>query len=186
MAASNPISVEGAAATMTYYAGLVGPANTRVTLIFVFGGDIVLLPDENASALGRTDIHIDNLLVGYSCSSVENGVDDNAACADNEPPIPGGFALGVTIGDNGLSPWIPIQLDAETGVTAGVTLAEVDPYIYIDPSNPLASEYTLLISAGVANSPPLSSAPEPSSLAMLVTTLSLGFVVAWRRVEGGL
>ena len=60
------------------------------------------------------------------------------------------------------------------GISAEAGFASVDPLIFIDPSFPGASRYSILVSPGVGNES--SSAPEPSGLALV----ALGALMVWR------
>jgi hypothetical protein len=82
-----------------------------------------------------------------------------------------------------------VHLEAEAGGSLGGTgdfdggTATVDPYLYVDPSFPNASEYSILVSPGIGNAPP-GGIPEPASWAlMLLGMAGIGGVL---RVRGPL
>jgi PEP-CTERM motif len=67
---------------------------------------------------------------------------------------------------------VELAVSADAGDASGFQFgsAYLDPYFSIDPSNPNADQYSILVSPGIGNSP-ISGAPEPSTWAMLL----LGF-----------
>ena len=87
----------------------------------------------------------------------------------------GTLSMQMAVGDIG-TVWIQTDIDTEAGVSGcpgvncvqGVATASAsaDPYIYIDPNTPNASEYSIVVSQGIGNVP-LGSTPEPSSLMLL-------------------
>ena len=66
---------------------------------------------------------------------------------------------------------------------SGLAEAYADPYIYIDPAFLSAhSGYTVSVSTGIGNAPPVSAVPEPEAYAMLLLGLGLlGSVSRHRR-----
>ena len=66
---------------------------------------------------------------------------------------------------------------------AGSAYAYADPYIYIDPSTPNASLYSIVVSPGIGNVP-LGSTPEPSSLMLLGTGVAGLAGVVRRKIKG--
>jgi len=88
----------------------------------------------------------------------------------------GTLAVQMAVGDVG-TVWIQTDIDTEAGVSGcptpnlcvqGVATASAlaDPYLYIDPTTPNASQYSIVVSQGIGNTP-LGSTPEPSSLLLL-------------------
>ena len=74
-----------------------------------------------------------------------------------------------------------LTLDAAAsagGIGAEAGFASVDPLIFIDPSFPGASRYSIVVSPGVGNDLPSIPAPEPPGLALV----ALGAFMAWRRL----
>ncbi len=59
-----------------------------------------------------------------------------------------------------------VDLDEVAKGATGWAYAYADPYIYIDPNTPNASQYSIVVSQGIGNTP-LGTTPEPSSLMLL-------------------
>jgi hypothetical protein len=75
-----------------------------------------------------------------------------------------------------------VTMEVNSGVlNAGSASAFLDPYFYIDPTFAFASEYSVIVSAGIGNTPP-GSVPEPSTWAMLLIGFAgLGYAEYARR-----
>ena len=82
----------------------------------------------------------------------------------------GTLAIPMAVGDIGT-----VTVDNNLGLSlvtyplvaqVGSGAAYADPYIYVDPNDPNASLYSIVVSPGVGNVP-LGNTPEPSSLVLL-------------------
>ena len=100
--------------------------------------------------------------------------------------------MQMAVGDIG-TVWIETDIDTEAGISGcptpncvqGLATASAlaDPYIYIDPTTPNASQYSIVVSQGIGNTPS-GSTPEPSSLILLGSGLAgLGGVLRRRLIR---
>jgi hypothetical protein len=173
--------VEGSAPDTIYYFEFVGPPGINIPIIFSTAGYTNASASQFGIAQAESEIGVEgggrgNLFFGYACAFVGNG----SPCINGYPPINQTAVLNI-LSDNE----VQVELTASASAFGsfgedGLASADADPYFYIDPTFPLASEFTLVISAGVGNSP-LTGIPEPSTLAMLGAG-ALGFI--FRRYRG--
>lgn len=162
-------------ASVSYYFSSLGPPDIDVPVIFEASGGVTGLESGSASLYG-----------GFALAEIV-GLTAGRACLANGPvgcsPAEGedrSFSIRQTV----LAPsnnFENIYIYASASVnrhafagdrsTTALTLS-VDPIVYIDPSFPLADEFSIVVSPGVGNPPPSAPAiPEPTSLALLLTGL---------------
>lgn len=159
-------------ADLSYYFEIVGPSAVSIPIII----------DANLSAS-----IIYNSSGGTGANArffIQGGGANFIYCVDSDNPNPYNCSgesevlCSSCVVDLNLPP--NIEILAESGVAAAALQGEnavaiVDPSIYINPIFSLADEYAVLLSPGIGNPPP-GSVPEPTSLALLATSLLLGFV----------
>jgi hypothetical protein len=75
---------------------------------------------------------------------------------------------------------VHIEVSAQNGGSDGGASAFADPYIYVDPSDPNAANYSVVVSQGVGNT--ASNTPEPGTLVLV--GVALGGVFLFRRRRG--
>jgi hypothetical protein len=76
---------------------------------------------------------------------------------------------------------VAFGVPSNVGTGAGLALATVDPYVEIDPSFPMADQFSLVFSPYIGNAVAAPTAvPEPSAL-VLMSSVMLAFVAARRR-----
>ncbi len=79
----------------------------------------------------------------------------------------GTFAVPMQVGDVAtIDMSTLVSLWEGAAGASGSAVAYADPYIYIDPNTPNASQYSIVVSDGIGNNP-LGTTPEPSSLLLL-------------------
>ena len=99
----------------------------------------------------------------------------NATCGTSGSAFSGTLSTRARSGQLGDT----LLLDAAVsvgGISAEAGFASVDPLIFIDPSFPGASRYSILVSPGVGNESSSAPAREPSGLALV----ALGALMVWR------
>ena len=125
---------------------------------------------------------------GYLCESSNLGILSPVEQAQMITPSTqcglGSVLLNATLDTNTLYSFV---MYAGAGVGCGAAdcaasaSSVVDPSIYIDPTTPGAADYSILLSDGVGNPPPI-SAPEPGANGLLL--LGMAFVLAIRKRAG--
>ena len=100
----------------------------------------------------------------------------------------GGFVTSLNISNTyemtADSPFsVQITDEASAGIdpilTASSASASIDPLFFIDPSDPNASEYSILLSPGVGNAP--AATPLPAAFPLFATSLGGLGLLGWRR-----
>ena len=140
--------------------------------------------DPNNSNIASASINLFGIS-GVGGAIINNGPADSACSAspDNTDvgDCFGGFddelALTLTSG-SAERVFLQIIVSASSN-SAGNATASIDPFIFVDPSFANAGDYTITVSDGVANAPPV---PEPSAWALSLACLgALGAVRSRRR-----
>lgn len=146
----------GSSATALYRFQVVGPLD---------GVDVPLLIDYRLTATGTDDaVAIARIIInaGTTFSSVE-------ACSDFRPgslcdgptEVQSTFSLTVKTGSRFDSVTLYAEAQAAvTGVSLESAIALSDPYIHVDPAFADAALYSVIVSSGFANAPPV---PEPAA-----------------------
>jgi hypothetical protein len=161
---------------------IVGPLRTTpINVFFVPTGQGNINVDASGYSTG-IDLSLatgGDYAIAETCISInvdEHGETDTNCAQPGAAPITNpGTTTSMLIQPNTL---VPLILSAAIGETFAsspidgsnaVVLVNgfVDPYTFVDPMDPMASEYTVVLSDGIGNSPPSSSVPEPSGLALL-------------------
>jgi hypothetical protein len=142
--------------SLIYYVGVVGPAG-NLNVPIIISGTTTLMAAPGGSAL-------------VQISSVEND------CPGGIQPKCGtqSFTYSADIFANGYIKIGFIESAFESG--SGTASASIDAYIYIDPTFPLASEYSLVFDDGFGDQP----IPEPNSMSLLVSSI-FGLLIFRRR-----
>jgi hypothetical protein len=164
-------------ANLSYYISIVGPSGL-VPIDFTARGT---LAQSYATGSASTQLYIEgdiddqlsvdiwgqqsislsgdqNPLTGSANAFTLSGTTEEAA----NTQILVGMSIGINVETNGPYP-------------TGSASAYLDPIFYIDPTFPDASEYSIVISPGIGNSP-VSGVPEPSTWAMMLLGVAgLGF-----------
>ena len=155
-------------AVLKYYVEFTGPA--RFVLIDVTGSAYVT---QTIPGIGGASV---DLFVGSG--SAINELFSYSSTGEGSKPSTSSY--NYTTGEPTGVP-VSVEIEAYAGVDYDYGLnfysigAYIDPYFSIDPSNPDASAYSMMVSPGVGNSP---AAPEASTWVMII----LGFAgVAWVR-----
>jgi PEP-CTERM motif len=168
-----------------YSFGVTGPSGTLVPVNAIAEGSVTTTITTFQSAYGMVQLQMSGpgLSPINDVISVVNGQLTQATGAG----IPAGFDPGLFSIGNTL--WLQPNLSytvVQNSLTGsgealdgdGSALAWIDPYFYIDPTFSLASEYSVVVSAGIGNTP---AVPEPSTWAMMILGfLGLG-LLAYRR-----
>ena len=164
-------------------------ASAVVTYSFeVIGGnpsDIVpVLIATSLSSLGSDPTHG----IGFAELSVHTGaagdsfvaVCSNATCGTTASSFSGTLRTRARSGDT--SNELTLQVQASTGdsLLATSASASADPFIFIDPSFPGASLYSIAVSPGVGNAE-ITAAPEPGTMGLLLGAAALLAAVRRRR-----
>ena len=181
-AGTGSVEYLGSSSELIYEAQVTGPAGTQVPVNFASTGSA----SSSGAGLSESAFFLDALPAGgfayqfIACSDSQN---PNACSQIGSPNSSFNVTQQLL-----LTPGVPVEifLLASSGSfdTPGNSFAsaQVDPYIYIDPSFANADQYSIEVSAGVGNSPP--PVPEPSTLALLGTG-ALGLVGVARRKGAG-
>jgi hypothetical protein len=168
-----------------YYVQIAGPTNTIVPVI-VEGNVSTETAGFDTTAILNADANEDVvdpglpspssiLLAAEACSNFDRGV--TGACIPN-------VLINNTIlvqSNDILDVTLSASASAAFGTSLDIAFAFADPSFEIDPTFPLADEFSINISPGVGNPIPTTpSVPEPNALALLNTALAaLGFI-RWR------
>jgi hypothetical protein len=167
----------GSSATALYRFQVVGPAD---------GVDVPLLIDYRLTATGTNDaVAIARIIInaGTTFSGVE-------ACSDFRPgslcdgPTDEQSTFRLTVKTGSRFDSVTLYAEAQaavTGFSQESALALSDPYIHVDPAFADAALYSVLVSPGFGNAPPV---PEPAALWLLVPGL---LWLRWpaQRLRGG-
>ena len=82
--------------------------------------------------------------------------------------------------NSGTAVMVQILVEANGNALAvGSASASADPFIFIDPTDPNASEYAIIVSDGVGNA--LATTPLPATLPLFSTGLGALGLLGWRR-----
>jgi hypothetical protein len=174
---------------LSYSIQIVGP--TGVTVPPIVKGSVAtsaasFAPTGNIASSGyieivdpALDLNPSSLLLKVTaCSNINNGIVDanciSSMLVDGLIPVQSNDILDVTLGAGA-------DVELTGPVTANLASAFADPSFEIDPSFPLADEFSIVLSPGIGNpvAPP-SSVPGPGSVVLLGTALS-GFAACRRR-----
>jgi hypothetical protein len=164
--------------TLSYYIEVVGPqTGISVPVIFQASAQTTTSNSLYAGASSSAELHLGN---GYiaEAASYDGGAEAGFQSSFN---VTDEFQLDAN------SAFMQVEMLVAAGVlsygqeggSAGAS-ATLDPYFYIDPSFANASEYSILTSSEIGNSP-LSTTPLPSTLWMLLPTLIGISLLGYRR-----
>ncbi len=101
-----------------------------------------------------------------------------ASCSDE---FEGNLEFTMASGTTGLV-YMQIIVGASAN-SGGAASASIDPFIFVDPLFANAADYSITVSDGVANAPPVSGVPEPGVWALLLAGLGGLGVTLRRRVS---
>ena len=172
----NKDAASGADAFLTYYFTVVGSTFGQTIPIDISGSlfaSATTGPADSVSALAAISV---TTALDYDSAEVQAASPANGT-AFSSPVLHVNF-LG---GDQYLN---FVQLHTYATGYGGFAQASADPYIYIDPSFANASNYSIVVSQGIGNSPASPSAtPEPVSFALAGIGL-IGVALIRRRKVG--
>jgi hypothetical protein len=177
-AGTGSVEYLGSSSELIYEAQVTGPPGTQVPVNFSSAGSA----SSSGAGLSESAFFLDALPTGgfayqfIACSDSQN---PNACSQIGNPNSSFNVTQQLL-----LTPGVPVEifLLASSGSFdnpgSSFASAQVDPYIYIDPSFANADQYSIEVSDGVGNSPP--PVPEPATLALLGTG-ALGLIGNARR-----
>ena len=166
--------------TAEYYFEVVGPANVEVPLTVSAAA---------ALSLGVATPNVAQLYVGNASGPLltENACYGAIAINCAGASFQSGFSVTapITVESNQIGDNVQLSLSVNantlfSGASSDIQSGYIDPVITIDPSFSLASEFQLVFSPGVGNSP--SSVPEPATIALFA--IGLAGLAAFRRTCG--
>ena len=166
--------------TLDYYVEIVGPPGLVTVGVNSTGRATASVENPTYTASGTATVQI----FGYAGSLVTD-----TASADAPTTPSDSFNLSTTIQESANSEF-EVILDVDASVMTSVGKASgygfVDPYFFIPISDPNASDYTILTSNGIGNSP-VPEVPEPSTWAMMLLGFAgLGFAGYRSRKAGSI
>ena len=173
-ASSPPIDVNG-----NHGAGTSASVTYSFQVIGGNPGDIVpILIATNLSSLGTDPTHGS----GFAELSVHTGaagdsfvvVCSNATCGTTSRTFSGTLSTRARSGDVGDTLTLLASTSTGDSLNSESASASADPSIFVDPSSPSASQYSIVLSAGVGNG--IASVPEPRSSVLI----ALGGLILWR------
>jgi len=155
--------------SIQYHFSVVGPTNVLVPLIVTASGQLSGFSDANNNTAFLTFVTSESNLFAGTCLFA------NLNCTYGTDPLSVNAAMSTMSNyENGI--FMTLSLVANgTGSVSGF----LDPIVQIDPSFDRASEFQLLFSPGVGNSP-FAVVPEPGTLALLGSSV-IGLGLARRR-----
>jgi hypothetical protein len=158
------------AAQMTYYFEFAGPQES-ITVDFLGAayafGDVTNIGGEWGASSG---VELNGVQIASAC---EQGV-NNSFCGQQQLSNGEVFSYQTVLSSNTqYSIFLHSNALASPGSYAN---SGADPYIYLDPSTPLANQLTLELSGGIGNQ--ASSIPEPSTVALIGVGLG---ILLWKR-----
>ena len=170
----NKDASSGADAFLTYYFTVAGSTFGQIIPIDIAGSLFVSASTGITDDIGAGASITVTTALNQDSASLQASSDTNGS-ASSSPLLHVDFYGG----DQYLN---FVQLTAAASGYGGSAQAFADPYIYVDPNYANASDYSIVVSQGIANTP-VSATPEPSSLAL--AGVALGCVVLLRRKKAG-
>ena len=169
--ASGEFTGANASASVIYQIQLSGPLNIGIPIIVHVGalsttvsrsgGGIGTVAGSNAYLTISNDDASFNNTFGFSANYTAHAVDQFGSPFDTS----NNFVTDTHLTTRANADLLTITMDTITRVSSSYNAsvkanAQLDPYIYIDPSFPDAALYSIQISPGIANTP----VPEPATL----------------------
>ena len=157
-----------AAAGLTYSFEVLGGSPGDIVPIFI-ATTLATTGTDPSHAFGFATLQVHT----GAAADISLAVCSNASCGTAGSSFSGAVSTRARSGDAGNA--LTLQVQAATGdsIVSGSASASADPFIFIDPSFPGASRYSVEVSPGIGNS---AAVPEPSSgtlLAVGVLTCSV-------------
>jgi hypothetical protein len=182
----NPLSDPAIAiASLEYSFVVAGPVLTTVPVIIAGSLTTSANTSNPGSASAVAEILLNDLTSGrevYSAISCYNSITfgclTTSQLYSSLMRIPVGDLIDVTLDAPALAQEIVPAITAKSDATA-------DPSIYIDPTFPDASEYSIILSDGVANPPPEGKTPVPEPGSLLLLSAATCLLGLWRRGSVG-
>jgi len=156
----------GAISTLTYFFSVVG-GNV---------GDAVKV--DVATSLSATASS--DLFFGLAKIDVGGTNNERAVCTDSQCASTQFNGIINLTANSGTAVMVQILVEANgNSLAVGSASASADPFIFIDPTDPNASEYAIIVSDGVGNA--LATTPLPATLPLFSTGLGALGLLGWRR-----
>lgn len=196
MAMPNASSSLNTACSFAYsYPNVCNPSGAMDIVYYftVTGGTVgdpvnVLADGLLRAATGSSNVGSSSLVQAYAAFSVSvNGNAFSQVLTNNcvglcswQQSWSGTFSVPMLVGDVAT-----VELNTQVSLwegapgAVGSAYAYADPYIYVDPNDPNASLYSIVVSPGIGNVP-LGTTPEPSSLTLLSSGI-VGLATVLRR-----
>jgi MYXO-CTERM domain-containing protein len=149
--------------TMNYTFEVVGPASTApIPIVLVDNASVSTSNFAEAFSTLEFNGAGDYLVNLQSINGVFSSPSGPAPVSESDGVYHFVNTESVAVGED-YSLFIFVEGSAEGWTSPTYANAFLDPYIYVDPTFPLASEYSIIVSESVGNAP---AAPEPSTWVM--------------------
>jgi hypothetical protein len=161
------LGIHGAAATatMTYSFAVSGGSPGDVVPILL-AASLITSGSDPSLGIGSATLRVDTSLAGGTAALVAVCT---AGCGSAATSFSGVLAFSARSGDTGNQVVLQVQASVVgNGAAPESASASIDPYLFVDPSFPNASQYQIVVSPGVANLP----LPEPTAAVLVAAGAS--------------
>jgi hypothetical protein len=174
IAPASDLAVNTAGAEVSYYFIVTGPETGLVPLFLDF--DLTASSSGTGQGFAGVELDLNQTMVSNAFVSC-----DLSGCLDTQgnqaSQVSGRFQPFVHTGD---TYQIVMDVNGSANSIGDSGSGYADPYIYVDPSFPGAANYSIVVSAGVGNSP-LSNASTPEPASWLLVGFAPAVAVLFRR-----